>query len=315
MTNKLSVIVPVFNTEQYLRKCIESICEQTYKNLEIICIDDGSCDSSGLILDELERKDSRLKVYHQKNHGESYARNRGLLTATGEYIAFVDCDDWVEADMYETLISALEDKQVDISAGSWFREYDNKSEVIFNEVPIHEQVFNQKKYLQYLYMRDSYRGFAYMWNKVFRQAIMMQSGLPVLFDETLKIGGDVLFLAETAIASRKVSYIERPFYHYRQRRQSGSRTDDLDKLYDWVMAYEKVIDLFLKQNISDEIVNYVKRFIAYHCGNFTEVAVRQNDIEMKEQFQQIMAQYEREYMKLNRQYQDRIEWFKRIVQI
>ena len=105
--SKISVIVPVYNVEQYLPQCLDSIINQTYKNLEIICVDDGSPDNSGKILDEYAKKDKRIKVIHQENQGVSVARNTGLDNATGKYIGFVDPDDWIEADYYETLTANL----------------------------------------------------------------------------------------------------------------------------------------------------------------------------------------------------------------
>ena len=101
MDELISVILPVYNVQQYLEKCIESVVNQTYKNLEIILIDDGSTDMSGKICDEFAEKDGRIKVIHSKNGGVSAARNIGLDIATGEYIGFVDSDDWIESQMYE----------------------------------------------------------------------------------------------------------------------------------------------------------------------------------------------------------------------
>ena len=100
----ISVIVPVYNVEPYLRKCLDSILAQTYRNLEILVIDDGSTDGSGRICDEYAGRDERIKVFHTENHGLSCARNLGLDNANGEWIGFVDSDDWIEPDMYEVLL-------------------------------------------------------------------------------------------------------------------------------------------------------------------------------------------------------------------
>lgn len=99
----ITVIVPVYNVEKYLRRCLDSIIRQTYQNLEILCIDDGSIDNSGEICEQYAARDARIKVIHQENQGLSTARNRGLDTATGEYIAFVDSDDYIAADVLEQL--------------------------------------------------------------------------------------------------------------------------------------------------------------------------------------------------------------------
>ena len=101
MDKLISVIVPIYNVEKYLTKCIESIINQTYKNLEIILVDDGSPDKSPIICDEYAKKDNRIKVIHKKNGGLSDARNYGMSLATGEYISFIDSDDYIDEEMYE----------------------------------------------------------------------------------------------------------------------------------------------------------------------------------------------------------------------
>ena len=106
-TPLISVIIPVYNVEKYLRRCLDSVIAQTYQNLEIICVDDGSIDDSGKICDQYAVRDARIKVIHQENQGLSAARNRGIDAADGEYIAFVDSDDYILEDMFERLYIAL----------------------------------------------------------------------------------------------------------------------------------------------------------------------------------------------------------------
>lgn len=105
---KISVIVPVFNAEKYLKMCLNSLVSQTLKNIEIICIDDGSTDNSLAILDKFKSKDDRIKIIKQKNYGVSMARNNGISEAQGEYIGFVDADDWVDKDFFEKLYNAAQ---------------------------------------------------------------------------------------------------------------------------------------------------------------------------------------------------------------
>lgn len=112
---KISVIIPVYNTEEYLEKCLDSVLNQSYENLEILIVDDGSTDSSGMICDEYAQKDCRIKVIHKTNGGQGTARNAALDIASGDYIAFVDSDDWIEKDMYMTLYTNAVKYQADIS--------------------------------------------------------------------------------------------------------------------------------------------------------------------------------------------------------
>lgn len=125
----ISVIVPVYNAEKYLHRCVGSILAQTYTNLEIILVDDGSPDRCGEICDEYAAKDDRIRVIHQENGGLSAARNAGLDICTGEYIAFVDSDDYIRPEMYETMLYALQKYQVDLCVCQWKYEYTNGRQV------------------------------------------------------------------------------------------------------------------------------------------------------------------------------------------
>lgn len=118
---KISVIVPVFNAEKYLKMCLNSLVSQTLKNIEIICIDDGSTDNSLAILDKFKSKDDRIKIIKQKNYGVSMARNNGISEAQGEYIGFVDADDWVDKDFFEKLYNAAQKYNADIATAGYYR--------------------------------------------------------------------------------------------------------------------------------------------------------------------------------------------------
>ena len=112
--NKISVIVPIYNVENYLRRCVDSILKSTYENLEIILVDDGSTDECPTICDDYAKKDPRIKVIHKKNGGLSDARNKGLDIATGEYISFIDSDDYIESSMFQRIFEAISTKDVDL---------------------------------------------------------------------------------------------------------------------------------------------------------------------------------------------------------
>lgn len=127
---KISVIVAAYNVEQYLHKCIDSILAQTFTNLEVILVDDGSPDNSGSICDEYAQKDSRVKVIHKQNGGQSTARNAALDVATGDYIGFIDGDDWIEPEMYEQLLKILQSEQADIVQCGWFKVESNGDKIL-----------------------------------------------------------------------------------------------------------------------------------------------------------------------------------------
>lgn len=311
---KVSLIIPVYNTEEYLEKCLSSAVNQTYTNLEIICINDGSTDQSGKIVDEFAKRDKRIIAIHQSNHGESYARNQGLKAATGDYIAFMDCDDWIDPRMYEVLVDVLEKNDVDIVASSWYKELDKESQLIKNRFPVVPEKLSRQQLMQYIYRRDDYQGFAYIWNKLYRRELIysVANNHPILFDENLDLGGDVLYVADILLKVSSAIYIDQAFYHYRQRNISGCHTENIKKRLDWLKAYELVIDKFQRENIDEDILIWVKRFMAYHSSNVAELAYREGDKIALEKCQKIMRKFHKEYFKTNEKYLDRIDRYKKI---
>lgn len=163
---KISVIVPVYKVEPYLRKCLDSIVGQTYENLEIILVDDGSPDNCGAICDEYAARDERIRVIHQPNGGLSAARNAGLDMATGEYIGFVDSDDWIEADMYEYLLSGAQRAAADIAVCGLFEELPGRQNC---RCWWEAETFDTESGLEQLFLRKKYSHSA--WDKLYRRAL------------------------------------------------------------------------------------------------------------------------------------------------
>ncbi len=310
---KISVIIPVYNQLEFFKKCINSVCNQAYRNIEIICVDDGSTDGVEQYLDQIAKNDNRIIVIHQENAGESNARNRALELASGDYITFIDCDDWIDEEMYKVLITEAEAYDLDIVASSWYKELDDKTEVIRNEQEVEKGVINRESLLKYIYMRDSYRGFAYMWNKLFKRELIFSDKGILKFDESLKLGGDVLYLAQLATSANKTKYIDSPFYHYRIRINSGSHSTDLERRKDWIRAYELTINHLEKNNVDKEIVDYAIRFMAYHAFEGASIAIELNNENSKKYFQEIMKRNAEIYIKLNSKYRNRIDRYNEIM--
>ena len=312
---KISVVIPGYNTEQYLKQCLDSVVKQTYDNLEIICVDDGSTDLSSDILDEFAREDSRIIVVHQENHGESYARNVGIRIATGDYVAFLDCDDWLERNMYADLMNYMEEYDVDIVASSWYKDTDNISLSIENRMYVPKEKLTQQQTMMYVYKRDDYQGFAYMWNKLYKKSAVVskETGYPILFAEHLQLGGDVLYLAEVLLNINSAIYVDKAYYHYRQRNTSGCHTTDLCKRMDWLKAYEIVIKKFEDREVSEDVLRWVKRFLAYHSSNVAELAFQQDNKIVLGTCHEIMRRYWVEYQQTNNQYQERLNRYDQIM--
>ncbi len=216
----ISIIVPVYQVEKYLEKCINSIINQTYKNLEIILVDDGSTDNSPAICDCFQRKDTRIKVIHQENGGLSHARNVGLEIATGDFIGFVDSDDWVETNMYEVLMSALQETGADIAVCDRFIDFEDSPsksiDIKYSEVKIHTGIETLKNILKGGKINDT------VWNKLYKLTVLIN----IFFLEE-KIHEDILWTSQVIGQARFVVYIDYPLYHYLQRNESLSRNNNL----------------------------------------------------------------------------------------
>ena len=307
----ISIIVPVYNTKEYLSQCIESLTNQTYKDLEIICVNDGSTDGSKEILKKYEKLDKRIKLIHQNNHGESHARNIGLTYAKGDYIAFCDCDDWIDSNMYETLIQEMQNDDLDLVAAGWYKDTLTEgkwiSTKVENEKSVLNEAFNQSQLLHYLYERDSYRGFSYMWNKLYRRDVLLDENDNIIeFDESLKLGGDVLYLARVALNVKKTKYVDEPFYHYRIRESSGSHTTNYDSYRDWINSYEQAIELYEKNSVEKEIIDYLRRFLAYHAWEAAGIAIEEKNSDEYKYFEGIMIDYQDVYERKNNEHPERI---------
>ena len=218
----LSVIVPIYNVQKYLEKCIESIENQTIDIHEVILVDDGSTDNCGRIADNLAKKWDNIKVIHKKNGGLSSARNSGIDAASGDIITFVDSDDYIESNMYEFLIKQMVDANADISIGGVWYEQENGEKY----TPYPADVYKVWKKEEALIELNSYRYF----NMSFCDAIFKKS----LFDmegygegelrfPLGKLSEDQYLMHKIVARSNIVAYSSKPFYHYIQRENSISR--------------------------------------------------------------------------------------------
>lgn len=229
MDSLISIIVPVYNVEKYLEKCINSIINQTYKNLNIILINDGSTDNSGKICDEFKSKDSRIKVIHKENGGLSDARNAGLKIANGEYIGFVDSDDYIAPDMFETLYNLTQKYDAEISIVSFYEIYNTKTIGVRDSRQL--QQMNKIEAIKELLLDSKIQSYA--WNKLFKKNLFENLKFPT--DKNFEDIATTLLLFEKA---NKIVLFEDPKYYYLRRDDSivGVRNyktykDYLDVIY------------------------------------------------------------------------------------
>ena len=214
----LSVIVPVYNTKPYLARCLESILSQTHTNLEVIVIDDGSTDGSGELCDDFSKKDMRVRVIHKDNGGVSAARNAGIDAACGDWIAFVDSDDWIEPDMYEKLMLAAIDSETRI-AGCGYMEYHSDGGMEKKTFPELAGVDSCEDILEYyLCENDFFR----VWSVLYSRSLL-ESGTDaggIRFRPDMSQFEDTLFVVDVLLRAESIIYIPEAPYHYCWRADS-----------------------------------------------------------------------------------------------
>ena len=238
MDEMVSVIVPVYNVSDYVGVCLESVLRQTYKNIEIIVIDDGSTDNSGEICDYYAAEyPKKIAVIHTDNHGLSSARNAGLKNANGEYIAFVDSDDWIEPEMIEILLKNMVKTNASISSCGIRYDYNNGENLPYKKTDIQE--CNQIEMLKEII--ENHNVYGYVCNKLFKKKLLGE----IQFDETLMSCEDIDFTVRYAENCDSGVYTVSELYHYRQRR--GSMTGEFNynpRKLSVIKAYEKIMPIY-----------------------------------------------------------------------
>lgn len=268
--NKISVIIPVYNVEHYLKRCLDSVVRQSYQNLEIILIDDGSTDSSGMICDEYALKDSRVIVKHIKNQGVSFARNLGLDICSGKYIGFVDSDDWLDLDMYSNLFLTIQSSRCEIAVCGYRRVTDDYVSIVQNN-----NVYKVLDYKESMNMLLNYNSnyFCGIWNKLYTKKIISN----YKFKEGLCLGEDLLFNFNIYFNTRcNTVFIEKQMYKYYIRSNSlcnsyAFKKTNLDEAYIWNniycalagdMQYRDILEKIYFQ-VQSVILNILKKL----CNN------------------------------------------------
>ena len=243
---EISIIVPVYNVEKYLENCIESILNQTFKDFELILVDDGSTDNSGKICDIYKKKDSRIKVIHKNNGGLSSARNAGIDVAGGKYIGFVDSDDSIHPKMYETLYDLISKYNSDIAICNFkniynmlYKEYEEIEMNGIIEMSNIEAINNLYDSTIGLRLRVS-------WNKLYNKYLFND----IRF-ELGRVHEDEFIAHKILYKSNKVVYIDRELYYYLQREGSIMHDKSLKKDTDWILAFSDRMKFCKRMGLND----------------------------------------------------------------
>lgn len=257
----ISVVVPVYNVENYLAECLQSIVNQSYVELEIILVNDGSTDNSPDICRKFTENDSRVKLYNIANSGLSAARNRGVFHSTGDYIAFIDSDDWIDLDMFEQMLVYMLNENVDVVECNYVDEYPQTS--VVRRINDCKTIVNNTFLLEQYSKHNFFNGVVTrLYKKQFLNQIQFKQG---------RYYEDSYFMLELAMLKPKYCTIPEAYYHYRRREGSilmsavsTKKAKDAVYLYQFQKkCINSISDMHLKQNLTDKI-NTVA--ISNYCG-------------------------------------------------
>ena len=255
----VSIIVPVYNVENYLRECLDSIVAQTYRNIEVILIDDGSKDSSGAICDEYADKDNRIKVIHKENGGVSAARNTGLDIAKGDWISYVDSDDYIESTMIETLICLAKKNDVELAMCSFkdISECDN----VLHENDI--RIFSKDELIyNYVVRNADYRITEGIWDRIYKRVLV--EGLRFKND---RINEDILYTMEVFTRAHKAVYTSEKLYNYRAGRVGNitGKKATINSIKDKIYCSKNSANI-LRASYNEELADI------FECLHFLEIS-------------------------------------------
>lgn len=241
----ISIIVPIYKVEKYIKKCVDSIIFQSYKDIEIILVDDGSPDNCPMICDEYAKKDNRIKVIHKENGGLISARKAGLKVSTGEYVCFVDGDDWIEPDMYEHIADAIEKYSCDCVITQFyfsFPDKESKSNYLLNKEYYTRDEIKKEIFPTMLFAGEYYQFGIYpcCWTKVFKRELLEKHLMDT--DERIRMGEDIAFTYPCLMECNSIAFIDKPLYHYRNNPSSMTNAYD-SKLPDiYFLPYQTLAD-------------------------------------------------------------------------
>lgn len=256
MQKLVSIVIPIYNVEKYLERCIQSVVKQTYKDIEIILVNDGSTDESGKICEKWKKEDSRIQVINKKNGGLSEARNFGIDIAKGDYICFVDSDDFIENVMIEKLIKINEEREADIAICNRFYYYENNDKYLRFRDENEIMEMNSEEAIKEMVLLKNFDMAA--WGKLYKTELFKNIRFPVK-----KLSEDYYIMYKLFDIAGKVVYTSKPYYYYLQRKGSISKTPKLN--YDFIEAAKLQMDYVEKKY--PNLKTYVRA--AYASSNMT----------------------------------------------
>lgn len=269
----VSVIIPCYNIEKYLRQCLDSVVNQTLRNIEIICVDDGSSDNTLEILKEYEKKDDRFKIISQKNGGAGAARNNGLRMATGKYLSFLDSDDFFELDMLEMAYESAEKYQADFVVFDSNQYHMDKNRFAETRWVIHKDEI--PPYMPFSYRQltgNVFKTFVgWAWDKLYLRSFVIENNL--WFQEQ-RTTNDMLFVFSALVLAKKIAVVDKVLVH---QRRGSSETLSVTREKSWHCFYDalnalkkRLIEEKLWNELEKDYINYSLHFSLWHLNTLAE---------------------------------------------
>ena len=271
---KISVIVPVYNTSKYLEKCMESILNQSLKEIEVICINDGSTDNSLKILEKISKQDRRVKVINQINKGLTATRNIGLRLAKGKYIINIDSDDWIEKYYFENIYKKAQENNLDMVISDIIFDFKDKI-ILKKDLEISDdRIITGKEYMKVFFENG---GLGYSWNKLIKREIYSKNN--IYFNEAIFAIEDVEFITRLSYFLKKIGKVNKAFYHYRQGENNGSKKIVLKNIDDKIIAYNSMLEFYtirkeeyilkkIKKEKEVQLIYEIVKFDYSHLSNY-----------------------------------------------
>ena len=255
-TLKMSIIIPIYNTEQYLNQCVDSVLNQTYRNIEIILVDDGSTDGSPKICDEYAKKDNRVKVIHKTNGGQAEARNFGIDTADGDYILFMDSDDWWEdAEALERTVKLIGENKADVYVFG-VKKYFQEDDVIVEDPWETSEVYllkNKTDKFNVIMQNDLFNAGA--WNKIIKKEYINRNNMRFVVEQRME---DIEWCAKILLHTQDIVPLKENFYIYRKQNYNSVTSNVKPKsLVDILSVIKKYSAIVVKKSDKEYVLNYL----------------------------------------------------------
>ena len=244
---KISLIVAAYNIEYYIERCIESLLKQTFTDIEIVIVNDGSTDGTLDKIKSVIKDDNRVKLINKKNEGVVEARRTGLINSTGEYVLFIDGDDWIDTKTCEKCYKKLLEDNYDILYYGYWIAYDNKKNI---KVDIKEKVLNEKQFLKELLLVNIN---GCLWTKIIRRSYLIDNNIG--FPKDIIYGEDLAMSVEIACYKPKVACINQQFYYYYQRENSITNSKLTNQAFHIIKALEYIKEFMIKKNLFEEFID------------------------------------------------------------